>query len=491
MKSLLKLNIAVLFLILLSGLFFVSKSNAASLAQASDQLTTSRPSAAAPITAAFSSGVGQVTVIDLPGTTYNSALWLASDSATFLRNLGTPSETINIASMSAANTPSANQRTLFFTANTAAQHFSGETVITPITATHTISFRTVTAVPGSGKIVLTFPGAGSNTASPSATGFSFNNIASGQIQTNNVTCSSWTISAPTMTCNMNGSGIAANTTVTILLGCTTQSSGVCTVFNPRLINPVKTTQASGTADQWKIGIKTQDASAVDLDSSTVVAGIVESVQVQGTVDPYMTMTIAGVAHGTNIGASNGCGGSDTTNPGPGLNSTATFVNLGAMSSGQRNISAQTIQIDTNGSFGYTLTATSSGKFINPSTGVFLPDANDQGTSAGLQGNSASNGTNPAPVAITAGTPAFGIHPCSTSGSPAPTLPSGWGSGGGSGNKFANPWNVQTNGYYALLSSTSAPSASSITTIEYAATVAPTTPAGIYTTVFTYVATASF
>lgn len=480
MRYLLRLNIIVL-LILLSGLVFTSKTQAASLSNASDQLSTSRPSAAAPLTAGFASGVGQVTVIDLAGSAYNSALWLASDSATFLRNNGTPSESINVASMSAANTPSANQRTLFFTANTAAQHFSGETVITPITATHTIKFTTVTAIPGSGKIVITFPGAGSNIASPSATGFSFNNLASGQIQANNATCSSYTIGANSITCNLNASGVAANTTVTLLVGCTTQSSGVCTVFNPRLINPVKTTQAVGSADQWKIGIKTQDASSVDLDSATVVAGIIESVQVQGTVEPYMTMTIAGVTNGASA-----CG--DTTNPGAGLDSTATFVNLGSLSSGQVNRSAQTIQIDTNGSFGYTLTATSAGRFVNPSTGFYLADANGGN---GLTANNATNGTTPSPAAITAGVSDFGIHPCATSGSPAPTIPTGWGSGGGGSNNYANPWNNQTNGYYALLSSTSAPSAASITTIEYAAAVSATTPAGIYTTVFTYVATARF
>jgi hypothetical protein len=287
-----------------------------------------------------------------------------------------------------------------------------------------------------------------------------------------------------MDCTLNASGIAANTTVSVLIGCSTQSSGVCTAFNPRLINPVKTTQASGTADLWKIGIKTQDSSSVDLDKATIVAGVIESVQVQGTIEPYMTMTIAGVANGASA-----C--SDTTNPGAGLNSTATFVNLGSLSSGQRNISAQTIQIDTNGSYGYTLTATSSGHFINPASGIFLPDANTGNGGNGLFLNDATNGTNPSPAAITTGTPAFGIHPCATSGSPTPSVPSGWGTGGGASNKFSNPWNNTVNGFYALLSSTTAPSAASITTVEYGAAVSSTTPAGIYTTVFTYVATASF
>lgn len=474
--------IAIIFFLLL-GFTFGSKSYAASLSNASDQLSTSRPSAAAPITAANLAGVTQTTVMDLPTSLNNSALWLSSDSATFLKDTGETQETINVASMSAANTPVANQRIIFLTGATANTHHQGVTLITPITATHTIKFTTTSGIPSGGHIVLTFPGAGSNIASPSATGFSFNNIAAAQIQTNNATCSGWSIVTPfnTMDCTLSGA-IGTNVTVTIEIGCLTNTSGTCTSFKSMLINPTKGVNAAGDAAQWKIGIKTKDNNSVDLDSSTVIAGIVESVQVQGTVEPYMTMTIAGTS---------GTVCSDSTNT-AGLSPTATFVNLGGLSSGQRNISAQTIQIDTNGSFGYTLTATSSGHFINPASGIFLPDANTGNSGLGLAGNDATNGTNPAPVAITTGTPAFGIHPCG-SGTTVPTIPTGWGSGGGASNKFANPWNsvASLSGFYALLSSTAAPSAVSVTTIEYAATVSSTTPAGIYTTVFTYVATASF
>lgn len=480
--------ILVFILLLVAGSFFTTKSYAASLSNASDQLSTSRPSASAPIfitgPGILGSGSTQATVYDLPASTFNSALWLASDSATFVKgaDVGEVQESLNVASMSAANTPASNQRIVFFTGATANAHHSGVALITPITATHTIKFTTNSAIPASGHIIITFPGAGTNIASPSATGFSFNNIATAQIQTNNVTCASWSITAPTMDCTLNGSGVASNTVVTIEIGCLTNTSGACTSFKSMLINPVKTTTAAGSADQWKIGIKTRDNNSVDLDNSTVIAGIVESVQVQGTVEPYMTMTIAGAS---------GSVCSDTTNT-TGLTPTATFVNLGGLNSSQTNISAQTITIDTNGSFGYKLTATSSGHFINPASGIFLPDANTGNNGLGLAGNDAVNGTDPNPAAITTGTPAFGIHPCG-SGTTVPTIPTGWGSGGGASNKYANPWNsVGTlNGYYALLSSTAVPSASSITTIEYAATASPTTPAGIYTTVFTYVATASF
>src|SRR3989344_1804155 len=109
-----------------------------------------------------------------------------------------------------------------------------------------IHFTTVTAIPGSGKIVLTYPGSGNNTASPSATTFAFNNLSSANIQTNGVTCSSFTISSPTITCNVNGSGVGAATTVTILIGCSAASGVVCTTQVPTFINPAKSATA-GTA----------------------------------------------------------------------------------------------------------------------------------------------------------------------------------------------------------------------------------------------------
>lgn len=476
--------LSLIILLLSLGLFFAPKTNAA-LTNVSVQLSTSRPSAAAPVATGISSGVGQVIVADLPISGYNSALWISSDSARFLNNLGNPTDRLNVASMSAANTPSSNQRIVFFTGSTTTAHTAGETLITPITATHTIKFTTSASVVGGGHIVLTFPGSGSNSASPSATGFSFNNISSSEIQTDNATCSSWNISGSTMDCTLNGSGISAGATVTVEVGCLTNSSGVCTSFKPMLINPIKSSNISGTADQWKIVVKTQDNSGVDQDTTTAIAGIIESVQIQGTIEPYMTMTISGIANGASI-----CG--DTTNPGPGLDSTATFVNLGSLTSGKRNVSAQNIQIDTNASYGYTLTATSSGHFINPGSGIFLPDANTGNNGLGLAGNDSTNGTNPAPAAITPGTNAFGIHPCIGSGSTtSPTIPTGWGSGGGASNKYANPWNLGISGFHGLLASTSVPSAVSITSVEYGATISPTAPAGIYSTTFTYVATANF
>lgn len=471
MSGIIKKQYILPLIILLLGLFFTTKANAASLANVSDTITTSRPSASAPLNADQAASATQISLVD------NGSIYLSSDSAVLQFDTGQTQNIVNVASMSAQIAGTPNTRNVYFTSTITNTHHKGTAVVVPITATHTIKFTTSANVPTGGHIVITFPGSGINTASPSASAFAFNNIASGQIAINNATCSGWSITAPTLDCTLSAP-ISGGVAVTVILGCTTQSSGTCTAFSPRLVNPTKTA-AAGTADSWKITVKTQDASAIDLDSAKAVVGTIDAVQVQGTVDAFLTFSIAGIATGQSV-----C--SDTTNPGTGLNATATFVNLGGLVSSAINISAQTLTVDTNGAAGYSITATSSGRFINPASGFWLADANGGN---GLTANGSA--TTPSPAAITAGTPAFGIHPCAVAGSYTPSVPGAWGSGGGASNFYANPWNTGTNGFYASISSYSAPAATSQTNVEYAATVSPTTPAGIYSNYFTYVATPIF
>lgn len=469
-KQLILLPLLILFL----GLFFTTKASAASLSNVSDTITTSRPSASAPLNADQAASATQVSVVD------NGSIYLSSDSAVLQADTGQTQNIVNVASMSAQITGTPNTRNVYFTSTITNTHHKGTAVVVPVTATHTIKFTTVSNIPSGGKIVITFPGSGVNTASPSASTFAFNGLtsanASTYIQTNNATTCTWTITAPSIEC-VTSSSIAGATTITFLIGCTTQSGGTCTAFSPRLINPTKSA-AAGTADTWKITVKTQDASSIDLDSAKAVIGTVEAVQVQGTVDAFLTFSIAGQG---------GTVCSDATNAG--ITATATFVDLGSLST-NISISAQRLTVTTNGAGGYNIIATSSGRFINPASGFWIPDANGGN---GLTANDTTNfSTTPSPGAITAGTPAFGIHPCAVSGSYTPTVNStGWGTGGGASNKFANPWNTGTNGFYAYISNYPGPAGTSQTDVEYAATVAATTPAGIYSNYFTYVATPVF
>ncbi len=491
MSGIIKKKLYLALILFVVGLFLAPKANAASLSSASDTISTSRPSASAPLASDQAANATQVTVTDLPATLNNSALWLASDSAVLFNDVGQSLSTVTVASMSASNTPASNQRIVYFTSTVANTHHKGTAMATPITAMHTIKFTTSSNIPSGGQIVLTFPGSGNTTASPSATTFAFNGLTTANMSTyiqcfpTSACAGSGTISAPAITLVTNAS-ISGGTTIYVLIGCTAQSSGACTSASPRLVNPTKGATAVGTGDQWKITIQTTDTVAnggTVLDSSRVVASTIEAVQVQGTVEPYITFTIAGVANNTTISTNNaGCtGNTDVTNPGPGLDATATFVNLGSIGSAGFNISAQNLAVTTNGGGGYTITATSSGRFINPATGFWFPDANT--------GNGLTAVDTPNPAVVAAGTTSFGIHPCGADTYTGIT----WGTGTTGGTaRYSNPWNTGVNSYYATLASYSGlPPSTRTTTVEYEATAATSVPAGIYTTVFTYVATPIF
>ncbi len=454
------------------SLFFAQKSYGATLSNASDTITTSRPSAATPLSANAAATDAQISVLN------NSSRFLASDSAKIVRTStgGDVVTGLTVASQSAALT------SLYFTAAIGGSGAQAGTdvAVTNITAMHAISFVNPTPIPSGGKIIITFPGTSTNpnNASPSATMFSFNGLSASNIQANfsagSATCGfAINLSTNTITCTTANANIAANTTTTILIGCSANSGATCSTQVPTLINPTKTAGA-GTADLWAVSIQTQDASGINLDYAKVKIGTIESVQVQANVDPTLSFVIAGLSSATsaiNEGNATGCTNSESANTG--IVSTATTVNLGTLSLAAININAQLLTVATNGINGYSLTATSSGHLINPATGFWIPD----------------NGTSPG--TFTAGTPQFGIHPCGSDVSSA-TWAIGT-TGGGAGAKYG--WPTQT-GMVTLASDATGPilgttATHGVTSVEYAGTINASIPAGIYTSVITYVATPTF
>lgn len=439
--------------------------HAAELTNVSDQVSTSRPSPSSVITGQFPGGVA---------IGNNGSRFLASDSAKLLNlSTGAVAQTHNVSFQSS------DLLNLYFTSNPSALPSGTHVATAPITAMHTIKFTTVSTIPAGGDIVISFEGLGNSTASPSATTFAFNGLTSSQIAVNNATCGTWNVTAPDITCTTS-SIVNPGTTITFLIGCTSQSGGNCTARAPRLINPTKSANA-GTADLWKVDVTTRDGSDAELDKGIATIGVIDAVEVQAEVDPTLTFTITGVSNGTALSSlASGC--ADTVNTGS--NSTSTLVDLGILSNGQIKLAAQELSVSTNASGGYVISATTSGQFINPSTGYFI---------RGLNGNTAlTNNDTPAPATFGAsGTEGFGISPC---GSRVNTTL--WGSGAtafSSGSKYSNPYNSGTNSYYATLASFTGSSGVSLddTVVRYAATVSGTTPAGIYRNNITYVATATF
>jgi len=209
----------------------------------------------------------------------------------------------------------------------------------------------------------------------------------------------------------------------------------------------------------------------------------QNVGTQATIEPILTFTITGLKNGTNITTRNpNCLGADITNPGSGNDATSTYVNLGTFKNGVINISAQELTVSTNISSGYSLTATSSGKFINTTAGAFIADANG--------GNGLTANDTPSPALFPAsGNEAFGIHSCGED-----INSNLWGNvatGFNSGAKYINPWNNGSNNYYSSIASYNAAASARKTIVEYAGTISPNTPAGTYNTQFTFVITVNF
>ena len=473
----------LLILSLLLCLFgFTTKQSHAAISSASATLTTSRPSASTPLSANAIVGSSTFSIFN------NGSRYLASDSAQILRGVGTQSNTgLNIASQSA------DLLTVFITNSTIAFAGSGsDLLIVPITAMHAIKFSPSQAIPIGGHIVITYPGASNNSASPSASTFAFNGLnqtASTNIKaafsSGGTTCT-FVAASPTITCTTGVAVINAGTIVTIYIGCSALSGTSCSTQVPRLINPTKTATA-GNADIWKVGIATTDVSSNTLESTTVAIGTVESVTVRASIDPSLTFIISGIADGGQVNTGNltQCGETELTNSG--TTSTATDVGLGSLQIAPapgvklNNIAAQLLTVQTNGANGYSITATSSGSLTNASTGFSV--------------NSSLT-----PLVFPASGHFFGLHPCGIDTDvtrwiqgAVTTACSTYVPGASPVCKYAWP----NNSPMLIASRPTGPvgdtvvTGSGLTSVAYAATQDVTLPPGIYQTVITYVATPSF
>lgn len=495
-------KVLFIVLILFVAFFVVRQSYAASLSGLSDTITTSRPSASAPLNTDQTAGQGQVTIVD------NNAVYLASDSATMYADPAGGGETtntgLNVASMSAQVAGSPNTRIVYFTNTVTNTHHKGDALVVPITAMHTVTFKPQATIPVGGKIIISFPtlaSTDSNPASPSASGFQFNGLSNTQVLFNfssgTAACTSGNITVtgtgaggtPTITCTTSSGVVTGGgaTTVTVLIGCSANTGASCTTQVPRLINPMRKpgdTQAgqgasTTTSDNWKVNVFTQDTSSITLDTGTAAIGTIESVFVQANIDPTLTFTIIGEPSGTTINNAfvTGCPNSSSDVTNTGIPTTATDVNMGSVTTSVL-IAAQKLTVSTNALGGYVLTATSSGQLQDPQNGYKV--------------NSTVN-----PAAIVAGVENFGIHPCGQDVTNATTT---WNNGGNasqfslsasSPNNGFIGWPLQDGANSVQLANHAGTANLISTAVEYAITASATTPAGLYTSVITYVATPTF
>lgn len=484
-----KFSAKIVFVFILCGFYIATgTAYADDLSNASVTLSTSRPSASSPLSAAASSSDGIITVFN------NGSRYLASDSARIIQG----SSGLQIVGGLPVASQSASLTSVYLGSSVGAAAGAGSDILqVPITAMHTVTFTTISSVPNGGKIIITYPGSSNNSASPSASTFAFNGLpnSTAAVKSANATdCNTVTVSSPTITCTTSAI-IPAATQVTIFIGCTA-AGATCTTQAPYLINPTKSNQSAGTADSWRIQVSTADGSNNVIDSRTLAVGTIESVTVRANVDPSLTFTIAGINNGVAVNTNNTTGCLQTELTSTGINATATDVNMGTLANSPSatnttvgNISAQLLTVTTNGATGYVVTATSSGHLRNPSTGFFLTDA------ATPQAFPAS------------GANFYGFHACGLDTYSAGIGTTYWNSSasdtncntyitGSSGNICKYGWPTTSTGIN-IASDTTGPignaivAGSGLTSVSYAAGADPAVPPGQYTTVVTYVATPSF
>lgn len=238
-------------------------------------------------------------------------------------------------------------------------------------ATHSLAFTTQTTV-ANGSVVVYVPAGGSSSGTSqdgapdggANSGFDLNSVASG-----NVTCPtqggvSW--GAATVTAyQLVGSsyyhkfscgytGTLSSTALTMTIGDTSAA-----LVNPAPKVTGSYTHAQGTADSYNVLIQLLDGSSNTIDDVIVTTSPIEAVLVSATVNPSLTLTIAGQNSGTICGQS-----LDVTS------STAYSVPFGDVTQTNTFLdAAQKITVSTNATSGY-----------------YLKVAEDDEMSADLDGN---------------------------------------------------------------------------------------------------------
>lgn len=214
----------------------------------------------------------------------------------------------------------------------------------PQVTTISVAFTTVTAIlDGSFEILIPIAAANNNDGAPDQGGFDIGNFVAGD-----VTCPG--------NAGNHAFGSAAVTTTTlggndyVQVTCPYTGAGSIgedfTIAMDDLVNPApQPLHASGTADPYTITIRHLDTNDNVIDSTGASVGIIEAVRVTATVEPQLNFDIIGINDSTSV-----CGVSTD------VTTTPYAVPFGDLSLSAFADAAQTLQVSTNGSGGYVVTA---------------------------------------------------------------------------------------------------------------------------------------
>ncbi len=225
-------------------------------------------------------------------------------------------------------------------------------------ATHTITFTLVTAVPSNGDIYITIPavnvtgktndGLPDSTSSVATNGFDLNGLDTSNITVTSSGCdNNWTVANVTagtastdhtIRIDRSTNECAASSTITITIG-----DGTKKLINPAPYSSESRTQ--GLADIYTINVKTRDGSDNTIDESDIKIAPVEGVLVSATVDETLSFQVTGKATSTSA-----CG--QTTD----VTTTAYSVPWGTIATADTFLEgAQQLTVSTNADGGYSVT----------------------------------------------------------------------------------------------------------------------------------------
>ncbi len=355
------LKLLLLFAVLVGGVVVVAKYfgaiYSANLLNVSVTTTNSRPS----FRGALETGnlVGVSTVI-LDTTPNNQVGSYPSSSSALLQegdvvSIGNSSTLSNytVASTSAIGPNSQLNEFQLYTPLLAGDADAGDDVISTQAANLNIRFTTVSAVNDGSFRILVPAGAGGTAARDGIPdGGAFDYGASAPTVTCPTTGGNYTFSAGTSTPNaatINGVtyhayDCAYTGTGDVSTNFDGGGNGMITIS--QVINPApKTSHIAGVADSYTVILQHRDSSNEAVDTTPVKIALIEAVKVSAYVAPQITFKIIGVDAGTSV-----CG--LNTN----VTTTATNVPFEEISIGTFTTAAQGLNVSTNASGGYVVTA---------------------------------------------------------------------------------------------------------------------------------------
>lgn len=360
-----KITLGFLLAAQLAGLSFLfpPKLESINLTSVSDTLSNNRLSFRGELEGAHSTTSGLVILDQTP----ENALNTSTGSGTLVINqnvqVGKAGSTATVTTVKSIE----SETRIFLSTSLANALSDADTIISTVSAIHTVKFTPVSAI-GNGAFRVLIPASTTKSTTgdglPDLDGFDLDGAALPTVACSgggsNITFSgsynSATVSAQqiggtgawyhSFECRYNGSG-SNPTQVTMTIG---------TAAGNKVINPAPSgytaSHGPGNADDYSFRVQQTEGvggSYGVVDSTIGTIGVVEAVRVTATVSPTLTFTMTGVASSTSV-----CGVSTSAT------STPISVPFGSLSvNALTNHVAQLLTVSTNAAGGYTVTASES------------------------------------------------------------------------------------------------------------------------------------